>query len=171
MMQKLPIFLFLLIASLLLGCKKANIRHELSGTWTVEKAEVSHFTNGVQDSSLTFENPGTLRLTDTGDKEFNRCQIALTGYFPRGLQMMLNSPEMDSSYVHWYGNSRDRDRLSFWASFNGFPLLNSEYTRTQRGRGIGRTEEWLYIALDDSQRIATKEILTVKLTDGSGRIE
>ncbi len=170
-MKKCSILLLVLIACLALGCKKANIRHELSGTWTIEKAEVSHYTGGVQDSSLTYDNPGTLRLTDTGEKEFNRCLIGLNGYFPRGLQMMINSPEMDSSYVHWFGNSRDRDRLSFWASYNGFPLLNSEYTRTQRGRGPGRTEQWMYIALDDSQRIATKEILTVKLTDGSGKID
>jgi hypothetical protein len=165
------LFSILMVASLALAsCKKAQIRHELSGTWSVEEATVSYYGNGILDSTKTYENPGTLRLTDTGEDEFNRCLVDLEGYFPYGCKELLVSPEMDSSYIHWYANTRDRDRITFWASRVGFPYP-SNYTRSKRGRGAGRTEEWMYIELDSIQKIAVKEVITLKLTDVSGKID
>ncbi len=160
----------LAVAFLAVGCKKAQIRHELSGTWTIEQAELSYYTDGQLDSAKTFKEPGTLQLTDTGDDKFNRCLVDLEGYFPYGWQELLISPEMDSNYVHWYANTRDRDRITFWASRGGFPLP-AYYTRSKRGRGPGRTEEWMYLELGVGDKIAVKEVITLKLTDGSGKID
>jgi hypothetical protein len=156
--------IYLFVFSLLIAatsCKKVNIRHELSGEWTIEKAEVTYYTRGNLDSTKQYVHPGLIRLLDSGEDEYNHCEYELSGYFPYGWSSLSSF-----GYFYWFGDPRSRERVTFWGN-----TIFSSYTRTKHGRGAGRSEEWMYIELDDSFRIATKEILTLKLSNGSGKAD
>jgi hypothetical protein len=170
---------YLCIALVLLlswGCKKeTRIRHELSGTWEIEKSEISTYSAGEVVSTAVTENLGTLELNDEGvTPDYNNCYLGFVqGYRPLGFNELNNTQAFQNGYCHWYGDLRARDRLTFWSS-GGFALADQIfviYTRVKNANGPGNREQWMYIDLDTNGAIVTKEVLYVKLVDASGKIE
>lgn len=176
-MKKLNCLLALLLIISIAACKKENrIRHGLSGLWEIEKSEVSTYVNGEVDHTVTLENLGTLELQDLPgtSPEYNNCYIGFTqGYWPLGFNQLNNTQTPQTRQCHWYGDLRARDRLTFWAQ-GGFALADQIfviYTRIKNAHGPGNNEQWMYLDLDANGAIQTKEVLYVKLVDGSGNID
>ncbi len=176
-MKTRPFICFAFILVLTWGCKKENrIRHELSGTWEIEKSEIITYSNGEIVSTIVTEDLGTLELTDEKgtSPEYNNCYLGFAqGYQPLGFNQLNNTQTFQTGYCHWYGDLRARDRVTFWAQ-GGFALADQIfviYTRVKNANGPGRKEQWMYLQLDPSGEIATKEVLHMKLVDGNGSLD
>ena len=176
-MKTSSILCIALVLILSWGCKKqTRIRHGLSGTWEIEKSEISTYVNNEVTSTTVMENLGTLELAEdngTAD-EYNICYLGFVqGYWPLGFNELNSTLASTERVCHWYGDLRARDRVTFWAS-GGFAMADEIfviYTRVKNAYGPGNREQWMYIDLDQSGAIVTKEVLHVKLVDASGKIE
>lgn len=158
------------------GCKKENrILHELSGTWEIQKSEISTYVNGEVDSVAVLENLGNLELEDTKDvsHDFKYCYFNLAqGYWPLGFSLLDLTNARQLGFCRWYGDLRARDRITFWAQ-GGFAAADEIfviYTRVKNAHGPGRKEQWMFVNVDANGAILQKEVLYVKLVDASGRI-
>jgi hypothetical protein len=170
---------FILAAFLLLlavGCKKeTRIRHELSGVWEIEKAEITNYVNGEVDSVTTMENLGRINLTDDGSSstEYNECYLEFSeNFWPRGFLELNNTWVRQNRSCKWYADQRTRDRITFWDSggFSGTDEIFVIYTRIKNANGPGRREQWMYVGPGASGAGLIQEVLYVKLVDASGKV-
>jgi hypothetical protein len=176
-MKTLHCLCIALVLLLSWGCEKHNrIRRELSGTWEIEKSEISTYVDGEVTNTTTLEDLGTLELTDNKDvaPEYNYCLLDFAqGYWPLGFNELNITQAQQQGYCYWYGDLRARDRVTFWAP-GGFAAADEIfviYTRIKNANGLGDREQWMYIDVDANGAIATKEVLYLKLIDGSGEIQ
>lgn len=151
-MRTLPLLLFLGIAAA--SCQKEDrLREKYSGLYTVNSQERTWY---AQDSTVTFEDCGTLGLYDNDNNPFNNVVHVLNPW-PVSWDNNAVGGFFHDEPVGWYTDDVDGSTITFFSNDED-AFLYATYTVERHGT---KDRTWTYVEADATGNILYREVWEV----------
>ncbi|MBP7408699.1 MAG: hypothetical protein KA941_08080 [Flavobacteriales bacterium] len=148
------LLLFLLIAVALFGCSKEDrLRQKYSGLYTVNSQERTWY---APDSTVTYDDAGTLGLYDNDNNPFNNVVHVLEPW-PLSWERNLVGGFFQDVPVGWYTDDVDGSTITFFSN-DGDAFLYATFT-IERSGSKGYT--WTYVENDTTGTLSYREVWEV----------
>lgn len=156
-------FLLLVVVSLFLSCKKERIRKAVAGTWTIDKLQTTFYTNGKQDSAITYLNAGAFILKDNGGSLYNDCHFKFGNGKTYAIYLLPQWGGTKEGFdCYWETDPTTEDRITF--SNTSIYTASPFFIFTRQNR-TSKSEEWVYVAADSKGNMSLREIYYVSHSD------
>lgn len=153
-------FIMVIALCMTVSCRKEySNNHKISGAYEIEKYEIVYYKNGEPDSTVTFNDFGTISLYESipglGDVWHNMSSEPLC---------WTEGQVGGENEVSWETDEAGKARtVTFWSAveYNGY----TEYyyrTFTIDNKAFSKKMRWYYVSRDNNANISRIEYLYVK---------
>ena len=150
-MRTLPWLLFVCVAAS--ACQKEDrLREKYSGLYTVNSQERTWY---AQDSTVTYEDCGTLGLYDNDINPYNNVVHVLNPW-PESWDNNLVGGFFHDEPVGWYTDDVDGSTITFFSN-DGDAFLYAVFTVQRKGKD----HTWTYVEADTAGTLLYREVWEV----------